>query len=66
MTDRSLHFPSGYPPIFANRNKLCRENFTRSTNSAIPQVESHHFEIEGRWSIHGNEESSKEACKEGG
>jgi hypothetical protein len=24
------------------------------------------FEIEGRWSTHGNEESSEEACKEGG
>ncbi len=24
------------------------------------------FEIEGRWSAHGNEESSEEACKEGG
>jgi hypothetical protein len=23
------------------------------------------FEIEGRWSTHGNEESSEEACKEG-
>ncbi len=54
------------PPISANRNKLYRENFTRSTNSAIPHVESHHFEIEGRWSTHGNEESSKEARKESG
>lgn len=24
------------------------------------------FEIEGRWSAHGNEESSEEACQEGG
>ncbi len=24
------------------------------------------LEMEGRWNTHGNEESSKEACKEGG
>lgn len=27
----------------ADRHKLCRENFTQSTNSAIPHIYDHHF-----------------------
>jgi hypothetical protein len=53
-------------PIPADQAKLHRENFTRSTNSAISLTYIHHFKIEGRWSAHGNEESSEEACQEGG
>jgi len=54
----------GLPSISVDPKKLCGDSFTRSTNSAIPHLRDHHFEIEGRWRAHGNEESSEEACKE--
>jgi hypothetical protein len=61
---RRIFLFQGLPPISTDPIKLCRDRFTRSTNSAIPHIRDHHFEIEGRWSAHGNEESSEEACKE--
>jgi hypothetical protein len=79
VADRGPPDKNSHPESLASRetqNKRCplfrptgpslgREDFTDRTNSAIPDIHNHHFEIEGRWSTHGNEESSEEACKEG-
>ena len=66
MTDRSLHLPSSYP-LFPPTGTSCVGNILLTAQTLLYHTYTITiFEIEGRWSTHGNEESSEEACKEGG
>jgi hypothetical protein len=54
------------PAISASRKNCAERILLRAQTLLYHTYTITNFEIEGRWSAHGNEESSEEACKEGG
>jgi len=54
--------------ILAQADRKNREEKILLTAQTLLYIRyiNHNFDIEGRWSTHGNEESSEETRKEGG
>jgi hypothetical protein len=50
-------------PISADRAKLHRENFTRSTNSAISLTYNHHFKSKGGGVLMATKKAAKKPAK---